>query len=287
MTNSDHSFTLQAENRLIHEPAILSTSQGSCSASAPQSITLSLVSHNHGKLVEGLLSDLTQCPSLSKVVLTINVPEPTISVPESLVSRVEIIRNHQPRGFGANHNRAFQFCTTPFFAVVNPDIRFTDDPFEKLTAFLQSVQRGACSPAVTSPAGEIEDHARQFPSPWTIALKILGGQGKPVRYDIGSTPFSPDWIGGMFMVFDSASYRQIGGFDEGFFLYYEDVDLCARLHKAGLGVYVYPGACVIHDARRDSRRSFRHLRWHLSSMLRFWSKHLSNFPQPIKDGIRR
>ena len=78
-----------------------------------------------------------------------------------------------------------------------------------------------------------------------------------------------DWVAGMFMLFRSEVFRSIGGFDEAYFLYYEDVDLCRRLHAAGKSVIYNPRVEVVHDARRGSRREFGLMRHHLASMLRY------------------
>jgi hypothetical protein len=84
---------------------------------------------------------------------------------------------------------------------------------------------------------------------------------------------SVDWIAGMFMLFPAAVFAKLGGFDEAYFLYYEDVDLCSRLRAQGREVLVSSGVSVIHDARRASHRNPKYLRWHLSSMLRFFLHH--------------
>jgi N-acetylglucosaminyl-diphospho-decaprenol L-rhamnosyltransferase len=73
----------------------------------------------------------------------------------------------------------------------------------------------------------------------------------------------------MFMVFNRAVFDQVGGFNERYFLYYEDVELCARLQLAGLRVVVKPGAQVVHHAQRSSHRNLKYLRWHVGSLLRF------------------
>jgi GT2 family glycosyltransferase len=78
-----------------------------------------------------------------------------------------------------------------------------------------------------------------------------------------------DWVAGMFIVFRSDAFRSVGGFDERYFLYYEDVDICRRLGAAGASVIYEPGAEVIHDARRASRRELRRAVHHLSSAVRF------------------
>jgi N-acetylglucosaminyl-diphospho-decaprenol L-rhamnosyltransferase len=73
----------------------------------------------------------------------------------------------------------------------------------------------------------------------------------------------------MFMLFRSDAFRQVGGFDERYFLYYEDVDICRRLRAGGHGIVFEPRAEVIHDARRASRRRLRQALHHLRSAIRF------------------
>lgn len=80
------------------------------------------------------------------------------------------------------------------------------------------------------------------------------------------------------MLFQAEDYKRVKGFDEGFFLYYEDVDICARLWKAGCRVLACPKAQVVHDARRASHRNLRYMRWHVSSVVRYLSKHWLRFP---------
>jgi GT2 family glycosyltransferase len=74
----------------------------------------------------------------------------------------------------------------------------------------------------------------------------------------------------MFLAIRSEAFEAIGGFDERYHLYCEDVDLCARLRLAGWQLRQARDAVVVHDARRASRRSLRHLGWHLASMTRLW-----------------
>jgi GT2 family glycosyltransferase len=115
---------------------------------------------------------------------------------------------------------------------------------------------------------EREDSARRFPSVPSLAAKLLGFAPR-LDYAIGSEPFSPDWVAGMFLAFRREVFAAVDGFDERYFLYYEDVDLCRRLRASGFDVRLVPGARVTHLARRESRRSFRHLRWHVASVTRY------------------
>lgn len=234
----------------------------------PPQVSISIVSHGQMTLVCNLLHDLNQhCVTPAQIILTVNVPEEIPFDPGELgVGRV--IRNASPRGFSANHNAAFRFADAPYFCVLNPDIRLTRDPFPQLVEHLADPHVGAVAPAIVNPAGDIEDSARRFPTFWYIVKKALG-KVPPLDYDVASGPIEPDWLAGMFLLLRAATFREMGGFDERYFLYYEDVDLCRRMRTAGYRVRLVPQVRAVHDARRESRRNVRYLLWHLRSLLRF------------------
>ena len=75
----------------------------------------------------------------------------------------------------------------------------------------------------------------------------------------------------MFMVFRASVFEQIGGFDENYFLYYEDVDICSRLWLEGYLLQTEKNTSIVHDAQRESRSNIRYFRWHIESMLRFFN----------------
>lgn len=245
-------------------------------------LTVSVVSHGHARLVETLLQDLAACEEIGRVVLTLNVPEEAPSIPTALADKTVVMENSVPKGFGANHNAAFAHCTTPYFCVVNPDVRCPDDPFPVLVAALESLDAAVVGPAVVNAEYTIEDNVRYFPTLLGLLSKVLGlGDGR-YSYRLGDPPFQADWVGGMFLLFRSTAFRTAGGFDEGFFLYYEDVDICARLWSAGRSVLACPRARVVHEARRASHRQARHLRWHLASMARYFRKYLGRLPRTAR-----
>lgn len=234
-------------------------------------ITLSVVSHGQIQLVAALLQDLaTQCKETSlDVILTLNVPEELPASLDQLPYPLLILRNAAPLGFGENHNRAFQHARADFFCVINPDIRIASDIFPVLIDGLRNNAVGVVAPLIVNGAGAIEDSARKFPTPLKILCKLFGGcRGQD--YQIGSNLLEPDWVGGMFMVFWRDTYEGLGGFDQKFFLYYEDVDLCARIRLKGLRVVMTPGARATHLARRSSHSSAVYSLMHIRSMVRFF-----------------
>lgn len=229
-------------------------------------IAVSVVSHGHGAMVEALVARLLEFPEVVQVLLTLNRME-KLTLPDN--ARLRVLDNPTPKGFGANHNAAFRHCDTPLFCLLNPDISLPENPFPALIGCLAETGAALVAPRMLAPDGALEDSARRFPTLTRLARKALLG-------DRGLHPVSshaPDWVAGMFMLWRSEAFAALGGFDEGFFLYYEDVDICARTWKSGLHIALCTEASVIHDARRESHRSLRFLRWHLASMTRYFWKH--------------
>jgi hypothetical protein len=204
-----------------------------------------------------------------ELILTLNLDEVLNFVDSDFFYPVRVIRNLAPKGFGANHNQAFKQASGQYFCVINPDIRFESEPFSKLLAHLKNPFFGVVAPWVVGPAGELEDSVRRFPTPAAIFAKLWGYSGND-NYSLAAGGIEPDWVGGMFMLFPRQVFEQLHGFDERYFLYYEDVDICGRVWLAGYRVAVCPDSRVVHHAQRSSHRSLRYLRWHLASMLRFF-----------------
>lgn len=247
------------------------------------SLCLSLVSHRQASLANQLLADLRHCQAPDRLVVTCNTTEAVPLAP--LPAGSTRIDNPTPLGFAANHNQAFTHCREDFFCVVNADLRLPGDPFPGLLARMADPRVGVVAPMVLSPAGSIEDNARHFPTIGSLLRKAAGGPDG--RYLVQPThdgqAIGVDWVAGMFLLFRAEAFRDVGGFDDKFFLYYEDVDICARLWKAGWKVLLSPDITVVHDAQRASRRDPRYMAWHASSMTRYFFKHLGRLPRSSSD----
>jgi GT2 family glycosyltransferase len=245
------------------------SSDGEPSGEIFRLITISIVSHGHSELVAGILEDLRRhLPTAIEVILTLNIEEALPFDPNSFPFPVKVIRNTSPRGFASNHNSAFESARGTFFCVLNPDIRLGANPFPALFEELLDPSVGVASPLILGPDGTIEDSARPFPTLPSLVWKALGAAPKRY-YEIGEKSISPDWIGGMFMLFRRDAFAAVGGFDTRYHLYYEDVDVCARLRLAGYDIRLVPKVFAVHAARRQSRRDVNYLFWHLSSMARY------------------
>ena len=243
---------------------------GGSSPADPDRVSISVVSHGHARLIAGLFSDIAEhVRTPIEVILTLNLPETLPFEPTRFAFPLRILENPAPKGFAANQNAAFRLSRGGFFCVLNPDIRIGRDPFPDLLKCLQEPAVGLAAPLIRNPAGAIEDSARRFPTPLSILQKALLHRTQ-VEYPIGDETIHPDWVAGMFMVVSREVFAALGGFDERYFLYYEDVNLCARLMLAGKRVALCTSTLAVHDARRQSLRSPRYMRWHLASMMRYF-----------------
>lgn len=240
-------------------------------------VSFSVVSHGHGDHVLALLDSLASSGFLaenasSEVLLTLNVSEP------ELKSRVDQrpwpfrliwIENAAPLGFGANHNQAFFRASGTIFAVVNPDITFMP---ATLGGFAP-MGEGACGvwvPKQVDKEGRSQDHCRKLMTPWGLMVRTVLRLGK-MRHLPGAVQSveQADWANAACLFFPSQVYRALGGFDDRYFMYCEDADLCLRLQLKGWRMQPAPFT-VVHDAQRNSLRPGKHLRWHMTSLLRFW-----------------
>lgn len=234
-------------------------------------LSISIISHGHEAHVRALLRLLAKpgATQLQRVWLTLNVPEAELAdiqkSPWPFDLRVLI--NSRTRGFGTNHNHAFalerqQVVPATWFAVLNPDLTWKRDPLPALMAAAALPRAGCAYPLQVNDAGLEQDHRRELPTPWCLLKRQVLGQR------VSAT--KPDWANAAMLLFPTQVYAALRGFDERYFLYCEDVDLCLRLQLEGYQLVEARDSMVVHFAQRNSHRQWRHLWWHLSGLLRLW-----------------
>jgi N-acetylglucosaminyl-diphospho-decaprenol L-rhamnosyltransferase len=227
-------------------------------------VTVSVVSHRQAHLVALLLEDLNclHTSAIDKVIVTCNLPEVLPFTSGQFNFPVEIALNPVPRGFGANHNAAFTRCQSDWFLVINPDVRIESDV---IAGLLQraTTTTGLLAPQEISDSGESVENLRGLITPVElIKRQILNRPPKP--------PKRYGWVKGMFMLIRSDAFQSILGFDERYFMYCEDFDLCARLMSSGWSVDHHSDLTVSHSWKRDSQRSLLYLCIHISSLIQMW-----------------
>lgn len=193
---------------------------------------------------------------------------------------VRVIRNHQNRGYGRACNQGMAATSARVLCFLNPDTIPRDGSVEKMASKISAPGGiGAVGPAIFNPDGTLYPSCRVVPS-LGIALghAVFGlvWPGNPFTrsYQLANWDHQSDrevdWISGAAMVVRRDAFLQAGGFDEGFFMYAEDVDLCDRLRKAGWKILYQPEAQMTHHSAGSTQRApYEMIRHHHFSLIRY------------------
>ena len=246
--------------------------------------TLSIVSHGDADKITRLLDSIRQYEADTRdrfqLILTDNLKDELPDYDPSDWASFRILRNEYHLGFAENHNNAFKLAQGEYFVILNPDLVFEKPLLERLLKSLNDHQADLIAPQIVDEAGVVQDSYRPLPTPFELIRRRLPGYSfKPYLPDSNGMIY-PDWIAGMFWMLHSETYRQLGGMDEKFFLYLEDVDFCSRARLRGMKIMVDSKIRVRHDAQRSSRRKLYYLYLHMRSALRF-------FLSPVYRQVRR
>jgi N-acetylglucosaminyl-diphospho-decaprenol L-rhamnosyltransferase len=241
-----------------------------------------VVSHGHAAELRRSLPALA--PQVDELVLVANpVPD---SVPDELPEGVRVVHNEQVLSFSANANLGADTSTGDYVLVANPDAIPAPDAVALLRAFLDEHPRaGVAGPQMRYDDGSWQASRRRFP---TVGGTLV--RRTPLRrlfpplerqrayYHLDERPTEPvpaETMLGAFLCLRRAMLDEIGGWDPGFRMYCEDIDLNYRAARAGWERWYVPAAVVEHGYAAVIDRTFlsRHTLWHTRSMLRFLRKH--------------
>jgi N-acetylglucosaminyl-diphospho-decaprenol L-rhamnosyltransferase len=200
--------------------------------------------------------------------------------------RVAVLSNDRPKGLSSNLNRGIAATSAPWILVANPDTVADPGAVKTLLRFATSNRRaGIVGPRLRTEDGAWQPSRRRFPTvsgtlarrtPLRFLLKPQHRQRSHYLLDEEVTgPVAADWMLGAFLLVRRSMLDELGGFDEGFRLYGEDIDLCYRAAKAGWERWYVPAATVLHRSSAVTDRRFltRHTWWHMQSIARFVRKH--------------
>ena len=239
-------------------------------------ITLSIVSHGQFNLLLPLIKNLRNCAEVDRIIITINIPEKIKKLKWLKELPIYWIYNKSKKGFGSNHNKAFEMCNTKYFFVINPDVRFNNKIIKELILLKEREKVNILGPKILDHQKMHTVNSRKFPNIYFLLLRILQIPQKEYFSRENKEVLYTDWIGGMFLVFSSYDYKKLKGFDSKFFLYFEDVDLCRRAKKLGLNVAQSKNISVIHEAQRQSYSNLNHFKLHIKSYFLYLNKYYLN-----------
>jgi N-acetylglucosaminyl-diphospho-decaprenol L-rhamnosyltransferase len=192
----------------------------------------------------------------------------------------KVLRPPRNLGYGAGANIGAEASGGELVFICNPDLVVEPGTISRLAAVLDRRPDVAIAgPMLLEPDGSVYPSGRSFPglgdalghgfvglfwrdNPWTRRYRLVGDDQHRSR--------DADWVSGAGFLVRRKAFESVGGFDESYFMYVEDVDLCWRLHRAGWGVVYEPSGRVVHEQGvSTSRHPYRMLAAHHRSILRF------------------
>lgn len=255
-----------------------------------------IVSYRCRDLLRACLASLLDHPPACALQVTVvdNASEDgTTEMVRSEFPTVELIGNPENRGFAAAANQGIRTGNARFVLALNPDCELREGTLDRLLEVAEAhPEVGICGPALARPGGE-PDHAakRGFPTPLS-SLAHFTGLGRRPRAPAALRGYAApdpsrggpvDAVNGAFMLMRRAMLDEIGAFDEGYWMYMEDLDLCYRFAEAGWVTWYEPSVTVRHLKAQSSgkHRSPRlNYAFHYG-MLRFYRSHYAAERSPL------
>ncbi len=274
-------------------------------ASRPQFAAI-LVNYNAGQELERALrsiSDEMGGQSWQGMVIDNASVDGSAATVNQFVPHVRLIHNQDNVGFARGVNQGFAATTAPYVLIMNPDCRLMAGAIAALRDVLDAHSQCAITgPRILNPDGSVQGSARGDPNMLTglfgrttllrrVAPFLSIGRRNVVVEDAirsGEQSVQVDWVSGACMLARREALEAVQGFDERFFLYWEDADLCRRLRAKGSHVRYVPGASAIHRVGQSSRtaRASAIRAFHRSAYL-YYATHVAPAPLSPKRALAR
>jgi GT2 family glycosyltransferase len=244
-------------------------------------ISVSIVNTNNRELLLGCLGTLQQSLNsdveVEIVVLDNASDDGSAEAVRKRFPDVRLLQQGFRAGFGANHNTVIRATTGRYVYVLNEDTFSENWGFAQLVSEMDAHEKaGALGPRIVDPAGRHQRSAWRFPTPAVSVLGVptLGQIG--ISQSKGAQPRTVDWVLGAAVLLRREALDEVGLFDEEFFIYFEEVDLCLRLRRAGWEVRYFPAVTVVHyESQFSADIPERRVNELWRGRHRYWRKHHS------------
>lgn len=188
-----------------------------------------------------------------------------------------VIESGENRGFSYANNLAAQESTADVLIFVNPDVTVDRDGIERLARLCTALD-GIVAPQLLNPDGSPQENGRQAPYLYRKVAHFVGSEESRRSYEVTAAPGEIKriaWAIGAAVAVPRHVFERIGGWDAGFFIYYEDSEICLRAREQGYPVVLTGDVRWPHGWQRATRRTFRWRVWKMEirSMLRFYSRY--------------
>ncbi|HUJ55345.1 MAG TPA: glycosyltransferase family 2 protein [Gaiellaceae bacterium] len=239
-------------------------------------VSISLVNTNSRGLLLDCLESL-QGAEAEIVVLDNASEDGSAAAVRERFPEVRLIEQRQRAGFGANHNTVIRATSGHYVYVLNEDTTSDDWGLERMVAHLDANPRiAALAPRLEYPDGRLQDSAWRFPSPAVAALGLLTLSRAGIVQSGGRETRDVDWAMAAALVLRREALDEVGLFDEEFFIYSEETDLCLRLREAAWRTQYFPSVTVVHhESQFSAGIPERRINEMWRGRHRYWRKHHS------------
>lgn len=256
-----------------------------------EELSIGIVTYNHAGVIENTLraavAGLPEHITSHVWVLDNRSTDASLEIAKAFAKRddrVRVIGNTENEGFGRANNRILRHVDSTYHVLLNPDVTVSPGALDTLVGFLRrSPDVAVVCPRVTFEDGRLQSLNRRYPTVVDLFLsRFMSGVSRPwpmrrmQRYrmeDVGyeyicDVPF----VSGAFMCCRTAVLRQVGAFDDRYFMYFEDADLSRKIQKAGWRTMYCPDAVVTHQWRRATHSSRLHMFYFCVSAMKYFNK---------------
>lgn len=204
---------------------------------------------------------------------------------KSHFSKIKWLFNARNGGFAYGMNRGLELAQGDYLMIANPDLVLKYGVKEAIQFLQEHLEVGAIGPAIKDSDGELQDSARPYVtfSEW-LKRQIKRVLGRAEHYDYSQIQ-TVDWVIGACILMTRDSYKKIGGLDEAYFMYAEDLDLCTRIREKGLEIVYYPKMEVEYKGTRSARHSLKYAIIFFKSHWHYWKKFGFFGGQPIRKDL--
>lgn len=250
-------------------------------------LSITIVAYNNYADIKNALKTIEKYTTVSKKIfivdngVNISSKDELLEFKEFLLrySDIEYINCKKNLGFGGGHNKVIPLIESKYHAIVNPDILIEEDVFLPIIKYMkENNDVGMVIPKIVDESGEIQNVYRKELTILDMFIRMFLSnffKKRQMRHTLQdkdyTKPFQVPFGQGSFLVIKTDLFKTLGGFDEGYFMYLEDADLCKRVNQNYKLMY-FPNAVVIHKWEKGSHKNLKLFKYHLKSMMYYFRK---------------
>jgi GT2 family glycosyltransferase len=254
-----------------------------------KTIAVCIINYNTRDLLRACLQSVLLQNADEILVVDNASTDGSVDMVRTEFSSIRVLRLEKNIGFGAASNRGIENCRSEHIFLLNADAMMLPGSLQSLNKYLEVNKHAAMiGPRVLNPDGTLQTSCFHYPTPLHIFLYISGIYKFIPRIPVlrkhtlqkvaGDSAMAVPWILGAALAFRRETFESLGGFDETFFLYFEEVDLCYRMSVKGQQIHYMPESEIIHvgGASTVQQRARFYLMF-FASLAEFYRKHYSKF----------